>query len=292
MDKGERQALGAIPLILGVGAAIGWAGSQGSLRIDGWPVFALCGLLCFVVNWLVFIHAYLRQTERFFDLTGSLTYLSATAMALGLAGQFDTRRVVIGVLVFAWAARLGSFLFARITKDGSDGRFDSLKPSFARFLTTWTLQGLWVLMTLACALAAITSARSVALDAFLVLGGVVWLAGFGIEAIADHQKKAFRAEPSNRDRFIDTGLWAWSRHPNYFGEITLWAGVAIIALPTLSGWQYATLVSPVFVYFLLTRVSGVPLLEARGQQKWGDDPDYRAYCRRTPELFLRPPRAS
>lgn len=292
MNRDDKQALAALPLILVIAATMSWAGSQGGLRIGGWPVFALCAFLCFLLNWVVFVHAYAAQTERYFDLTGSLTYLSVTATALFATGALDARKALLGVLVFVWAARLGSFLFARITADGSDGRFDSLKPSFVRFLMTWTLQGLWVLMTLACALAAITSEHSLPLDAYTIVGATVWLAGFGIEAVADHQKKTFRAQASNHGRFIETGLWAWSRHPNYFGEITLWIGIAIIALPTLSGWQHATLISPVFVYILLSRISGVPLLEARGQKKWGEDPNYQAYCERTPELMLWPPKTS
>jgi steroid 5-alpha reductase family enzyme len=118
----------------------------------------------------------------------------------------------------------------------------------------------------------------------------LWGAGFAIEAIADHQKARFRADPANRDRFIATGLWAWSRHPNYCGEILLWAGVALVALPALSGFALVTLVSPLFVYVLLTRVSGIPLLEARSDSRWGADPAYRAYKARTPALWLRPPR--
>ncbi|MHC4109151.1 MAG: DUF1295 domain-containing protein, partial [Planctomycetota bacterium] len=135
----------------------------------------------------------------------------------------------------------------------------------------------------------ITAAAVQPLDWVAALGGAVWLAGFAIEAIADRQKTAFRAEPANRDRFITTGLWAWSRHPNYCGEILLWVGVALIALPALSGWQHVTLISPLFVYFLLTRVSGIPLLESRSDAKWGADPEYQAYKARTPRLWLRPP---
>ena len=83
-----------------------------------------------------------------------------------------------------------------------------------------------------------------------------------------------------------------SRHPNYCGEILLWTGIAFIALPALSGWSLATLISPVFVYVLLTRISGIPLLETRSDAKWGDDPEYRAYKQRTPVLWLRPPAAN
>jgi steroid 5-alpha reductase family enzyme len=191
--------------------------------------------------------------------------------------------------VAVWAVRLGSFLFARILRDRSDRRFDALKPSLPRFLLTWTLQGLWVLLTLACALAAMTSLRSEPLGAWALLGTCVWAAGFALEAAADREKRRFRADPANRDRFIASGLWAWSRHPNYFGEIVLWSGIALVALPVLTGWQYATLISPVFVYVLLTRVSGIPLLEERAKERWGDDPAYRSYVERTPVLVPRPP---
>jgi steroid 5-alpha reductase family enzyme len=257
----------------------------------GAPVFALCAVLAFAINWIAFVPAYFFQTERYFDLTGSMTYVSLVAVALTLGSQPDPRALLLGALALVWAVRLGAFLFARILRDASDRRFDSLKPSFGRFLLTWTLQGLWVLLTLSCALAAMTSARSEPLGGFAALGVAVWAAGFAVEVVADSQKRRFRADPANRDRFIQSGLWAWSRHPNYFGEITLWIGIALIALPALSGWQFTTLISPVFVYILLTRISGIPLLEARAKQRWGDDPDHRTYRERTPVLFLRPPRS-
>jgi steroid 5-alpha reductase family enzyme len=187
---------------------------------------------------------------------------------------------------------LGSFLFARIVRDGSDRRFDNLKPSLLRFCMTWSLQGLWVLLTLSCALAAMTSTRPKSLGAIALLGGIVWAVGFAIEAMADWQKRRFRADPANRNRFIRSGLWAWSRHPNYFGEIMLWSGIALIALPALTGWQHATLISPLFVYVLLTRISGIPLLEARADKKWGEDASYRAYKDRTPVLGPHPPQSA
>jgi steroid 5-alpha reductase family enzyme len=289
MNRAERQSVLAVPVILAIGVAIAWAGSQGGERVGEWPIFALCAGLCFGINWLVFVHAYKTQSERFFDLTGSLTYATVVCVAIGLSEDPNSRALLLGLLILIWAARLGSFLFMRIRQDGSDGRFDDLKPSFARFFMTWTLQGLWVLLTGACALAAMTTGRNVPLGAAAAVGLGLWILGFGIEVAADRAKRRFRADPDNRDRFIRGGIWAWSRHPNYFGEIALWIGIALIALPALSGWQYATLISPVFVYILLTRVSGVPLLESRAKKRWGDDPEYRAYRERTPVLLMRPP---
>jgi steroid 5-alpha reductase family enzyme len=281
------QAAPSILAILLVAAAVGWAGSEGGRRVGEIPVFALCGAVCFLVNWVAFAPAFAAQTERYYDLTGSLTYLAVVALGLTL-GSRDPRALLLALLVAVWTLRLGSFLFSRIRREGRDGRFDAIKPDFARFLLAWTLQGLWVFLTASAALAAMTAATPVPLGPLALLGTSFFVAGFAIEVVADRQKARFRADPRGRDRFIDTGLWAWSRHPNYFGEILLWTGVALVALPALSGWALVTLVSPVFVYVLLTRVSGIPLLESRADARWGHDPRYLAYKARTPELWPRP----
>ena len=290
MHPRTRQAWLALPLILAIAAAIAWAGSTGPPVALGLPLFALCGLGSFVLNWLVFVHAYANQTERFYDATGSLTYLTLVVVALALGPQ-DPRALLIGGCVMLWALRLGTFLFRRISEDGGDGRFDALKPDFARFLMAWTLQGLWVFLTLACGLVAMTTSAPVPLGLPAFVGAAIWVAGWSIEVVADQQKRAFRHDPANDGRFITTGLWSWSQHPNYFGEILLWTGIAVIALPTLRGAQLATLISPVFVFVLLTRISGIPLLRARAKERWGDDPEFLAYRARTSLLVPRPPRA-
>ncbi len=268
--------------------AIGWAGSQHGHTIASLPLMLLCVLAAFLVQWLVFVHAWRRRTERFFDLTGSITYLCLLGMALTL-GNGDGRSLLIAMLVAVWALRLGTFLFVRVNRAGHDRRFNQIKHSFSTFFLTWTLQGLWVSLTLACALAAMTSINTVSLGPYAVVGVMLWLFGFAIEVVADRQKSAFRAVDGNQNRFITTGLWAWSRHPNYFGEIVLWLGITLIAIPVLSGWQHLTLISPLFVYLLLTRISGVRMLERRADRDWGEDADYQAYRTRTSELLLRPP---
>jgi steroid 5-alpha reductase family enzyme len=245
--------------------------------------------LAFLIQWLAFIPAYLRQTERFFDLTGAITYISVTILAVLLSPVVDGRSLLLLALVVIWAGRLGTFLFQRVRKAGKDSRFDDIKPSFARFLRTWTLQGLWVTLTLSAALAAITTTVRKSLDLFALIGFLIWAGGFAIEVTADSQKRRFRDKPENEGDFIDTGLWAWSRHPNYFGEIVLWIGVAVITLPVLRGWQWIGLISPIFVIILLTRISGIPILEERADEKWGGQPDYEAYKAQTPVLIPRPP---
>ena len=243
-----------------------------------------------VIQWVAFVPSYLMRTERFFDLTGSITYLTVTAVAIGLGPPSDTRSVLLAVLVAVWAARLGAFLFGRIRRAGSDRRFDEIKTSFIRSLVAWTLQGVWVCFTMGAALAAMVAPRAVPLGTFAWIGLALWITGFGIEVVADRQKSRFRARPGTEGLYIDSGLWAWSRHPNYFGEIVLWTGIALIAAPALQGWQLLTLVSPVFVTFLLTKGSGIPLLEERADAKWGGDPRYEHYKASTPVLVPRPPR--
>ena len=241
--------------------------------------------LIFLVQWVVFIPSFINQTEKFYDLTGSLTYISITILAGIFSPRLDVRSVVLMLLVLIWAARLGTFLFHRIHKSGKDDRFDNIKTSFWSFLNAWTLQALWITLTVSAALITITSANKYPPDIFLYVGLIVWIFGFTIEAVADQQKNNFRANPENKGKFIQSGLWSKSRHPNYFGEITLWVGVLIIALPVLQGWQWISVISPVFVTLLLTRVSGIPMLEKKANAKWGGQDDYEAYKRQTPVLI-------
>ena len=287
MKKTDQRSLIAFPLLIIVGILVALAGSQNGSMFAGYPVFALTVRLAFVIQWLVFLPSFLKQTEQYFDLTGSLTYISLTAFAFLVTPGVDLRSTLLFVLVLAWAVRLGTFLFTRIKKAGKDDRFDEIKPSFIRFLNVWTIQALWVTFTAAAAWVAITSSVKKDIDAFAVIGLIIWTIGFAIEVTADTQKSRFNANPENKGKFIHTGLWSKSRHPNYFGEITLWVGIAVIALPVLQGWQWIALISPVFVTLLLTRVSGIPLLEKKADTKWGGQADYEEYKKNTPVLIPR-----
>jgi len=283
------RSLFAADLAAALGLAWAFAGSHNGESVGGIRIFALCVLVAFLINVLAYIPSYLARTEHYYDLTGSITYVTVTVIALTATDDLDFRAALLGALVLVWALRLGSFLFARVRRAGGDSRFDRIKHDWARFLSFWVIQALWVTITAGAALAATTAADKHDFGIVGVVGLVVWLIGFGFEVVADRQKKQFRADGANKGRFITTGLWAWSRHPNYFGELVLWIGVAIIALPALSGWQHLTLLSPVFVFLLLTRISGVPALEKGADKRWGDEPDYEAYKASTPVFFPRPP---
>jgi steroid 5-alpha reductase family enzyme len=285
----NRQALVTIIAATLIGAAIAWMGSDAGLTVGTVPVFALCAALAFGINWVVYVPSSLNRTEHFYDLTGGITYISVIVTAVVLVGELDLRSSLVAGMVLVWSLRLATFLFRRISRDGGNSRFDHIKTRPVVFLMAWTLQGLWVVLTAAAALAVITGGVREPLGALGVVGLVVWGAGFAFEIVADRQKSRFKADPANKGRFINTGLWSWSRHPNYFGEIVLWTGMALVAAPVLQGWQWATLVSPVFVTVLLTMISGIPPLERQADERWGGQPDYEAYKRNTPVLVPWPP---
>lgn len=246
-------------------------------------------LLVYIIQWVAFIPAYMFQTEKFFDLTGSITYSSVFIYCIYLttSGDLNWGSLVISILVILWAGRLGTFLFTRIAKDGEDKRFRTIKPDIAQFFMTWTLQGMWVSLCSLCAITGIASETGIIVNNIFYIGLVMFIGGFAIEIVADQQKSAFRAIPENRNKYITSGLWSRSRHPNYFGEITLWTGVAVMSFSSLSGIEYLTLISPIFTYLLLVKISGVRMLEGRGQKTWGNDEDYIAYIKNTPMVMIK-----
>ena len=216
-----------ISLVLGITIAL--AGSTGSISFNGYPLFAICASIGFFLHWFVFIPSFFYQTEHYFDLTGSISYITIVLFTFFAVSNLDGRSLLIGVLIIIWAIRLGSFLFLRIKREGKDNRFTVMKTKFWWFLFTWTMGGLWVFITMAAGLAALTSAKVVPLGWFALVGVSLWLEGFIIEVVADYQKSKFKSKKENQYKFINQGLWSLSRHPNYFGEITLWLGIAIIA---------------------------------------------------------------
>lgn len=284
-------AIGGILLALLISGGIAIAGAHGGVDFLGLPLMICCAILAFVVQWVVFIHSWLTRSERLYDLTGSFTFIIMVIAALVIAGRYDLRSVLIAAAIVIWALRLGPFLFNRIAKAGEDRRFRTIKTSFPTFLMTWTMQGNWVFVTASAGVAAITSGIVAPAEWTLWAGLAIWAFGFAVEVISDNQKSRFNADPANEGQFIRSGLWSWSRHPNYFGEIVLWAGVAVMAFPALIGNQVFTLIAPIFVMLQLTLISGVRMLEHRANREWGEDPEYQAYKNATPTLMLWPPRS-
>ena len=244
-------------------------------------------LLSFLIHWILFIPAYILKTEKFFDLSGSFTYISIMIYVVSMRDDFYSNigNIILASFILIWATRLGSFLFFRIKKAGEDRRFREIKTSFTRFFMTWTLSGMWVSLCSMCALTAISSSEGVIMNPLFYMGSLIFLLGFIVEVVADRQKTIFRKKINNQNKFINTGLWSYSRHPNYVGEITLWTGVSIISCSSLEGSQYVSLISPIFTYLLLVYVSGVRQLEESGLKRWGDLDSYKEYLKNTPTLI-------
>jgi steroid 5-alpha reductase family enzyme len=262
--------------------------SFNSIEISGLNLVGHLLVMIFVIQWIAYIPAFIFKTEKFYDLTGSLTYIAAISIAIystNNSKNFDLGSLIIGAAIIIWAVRLGSFLFMRVHRDKKDGRFDSIKTSFSQFFMTWTLQGMWVFICSSAALIAIANPAGIPINSIFIIGALLFVFGFAIEVIADNQKSAFKALPENKDRFINEGLWSKSRHPNYFGEITLWTGITVMSISTFSGLNYLALFSPIFSYLLLNYVSGVRMLELRGNKKWGHLDSYKEYKASTPKLI-------
>ena len=257
-------------------------------EILGFNSFKFLISMAVLIQFVIFLPSFLFQTEKFYDLTGSLTYISVTSIAYFSLDNPSTIDTILYLYVIVWAGRLGIFLFRRINKDGKDERFDKAKKKFFWFLQYWMGQAAWVVFSAGASILAILSPVEAELEVLAFIGIFLWWSGFLIEVISDYQKRKFRETSDPKTEFISTGLWARSRHPNYFGEITLWVGMAVISLSSLSGIEYVTaVVSPLFVYLLLRKAEGVPMLERIADERYGELTDYQEYKANTPVLMMK-----
>ncbi len=244
------------------------------------------GIVDVGIQWVLWAIAAYFQTEVFYDLAGSSTFLLLAWLTLNWAGTFHFRQVVQTLCVSVWALRLGSHLFIRILNDkGIDKRFNRTRSNPVRFFIYWTLQAVWIFITLAPSMILNLQRRDQRMQLRDYLGWFLWLVGFLFEATADHQKTLFKSNPENKGKWIQSGLWSISRHPNYFGEITLWMGLCISASSVFSGKDWLSVGSPLFVMFLLTKVSGIPLLERQADKRWGNLSEYQDYKMNTAVLI-------
>lgn len=245
--------------------------------------------IALAVNGAFFAVAAARRTDVVTDLSYSLTFV-VLAVVLLLAGAAEPVQLVASLLVIAWAVRLGAYLFRRIMRMKVDHRFDGMRDDPLRFARFWLLQAITVAVVMLPVSYLLDQDDPPALGVWSIVGAAVWLAGLLVEAVADAQKSAFRAKEENRGRFVASGLWRYSRHPNYFGEMLVWWGLFLYVLPVLHGAAFAVVIGPVFITLLLLFVSGIPPLERSADEKYGSDPAYRDYKRRTSILVPLPPR--
>ncbi|MBD3282195.1 MAG: DUF1295 domain-containing protein [Candidatus Portnoybacteria bacterium] len=241
-------------------------------------------IVSFVIQTIFFIPAFILKTDKFTDLAYALTFVILGSLMLGLNNIF-LGKIIVFLMIFLWAARLGVYLFIRINKIKRDKRFDNIRNNFVKFGSFWLLQGVsvWVIM--------LSSLIYFSLDSIIInmiswIGFIVWLIGLIVESISDYQKFKFVNNSSNRGKWIDEGLWKYSRHPNYFGEILIWIGIYLFVLPSLSDINiWIGLVSPVYIIILLLFVSGIPKAEEAADKRWGDNEKYLKYKKRTSILI-------
>lgn len=259
-------------------------------------------LICFGVTVLMqcsfFTVAYLCQFDKVTDLAGALNFMTLALLSLLLQDVYDTRAIVVTCMQVAWALRLGSFLLIRVLKRGKDERFDEMRANCLAFFGFWIFQILWVFFVSLPVILANSGGDQVDGDFGEprdIVGIVLWALGVFIESAADFSKSAFRDNPRNKDKLLCSGVWKYSRHPNYFGEILCWVGMTIIASANFGGlggetwFYYVACISPVFTFVVLMFLSGVPLAEDRYDERYGQNPDYIEYKRSTSPLIMLPP---
>ena len=234
---------------------------------------------------LFFIFAAALKTDKVTDLSYSLTFVLLAVVLLIGAGVYQPAQVLVASLILIWGLRLGGYLFVRIVNIKKDERFDGIRENFIRFAVFWLVQAVTVWAVMLPHVLFLTLSRETPLTAVTWLGAAVWLTGLLIEAVADAQKYRFRKDPSHRDQWIQSGLWRYSRHPNFFGESLCWWGLFIAVVPALRGWQWVSLAGPVFITFILLFATGVPTVEKRSNAKYGSSPEYQRYKDST-SLFI------
>ena len=238
------------------------------------------------INLTMFIIAYVRQSDKLTDISYAVTF--ATIALYGFyKSDGSPSHILLASAVGIWSLRLGSFLLYRVIKRGKDSRFDGTRENFVKFGKFWLGQALtvWVLMIPSI----LAFGATLTLTIGSLIGLVVWASGLIIETTADIQKMNFANNPANKNKWIESGIWRYSRHPNYYGEILVWVGLYLYVIPGLSITQTIFgLISPIAITCLLLFVSGIPVLEKAADKRWGNLAAYQEYKRRTSLLILLP----
>lgn len=239
------------------------------------------------VNAVCFAVAARRRTDQLTDLSYSLSFLLVSLGLAWLWGTADPVRLLAVLLVALWAIRLGTYLFLRILRLGRDARFDGIRERPAAFAQFWLLQALAVPVILLPVLQ-VLAAPAPRPSLWHGLGLGLWALGFLLETVADAQKDAWKRRGG--EGFLDQGLYAWCRYPNYLGEMLVWWGLGLYALPSLAGWGWLAPLGPLAITLVLGFGTGIPPLEKLREARYGHLSAYRAYRDRTPALLPRPPR--
>ena len=286
MKKETRSALTSIIFLCCI-YLLSFLGTSIESTIISVNSFSFLLLVSLIIQIIFFIPSFIMKTERIYDLIGSSTYIVVTIIAYLSVENKTITDTVLFLFIIIWGLRLGLYLFKRIQRDSHDIRFAKAKKNFFWFFQYWMGQALWVSITSCAAIIAILKPENNTLNIYGIIGVSIWIVGFSLEVVADYQKNSFKKIQNTNSNFISTGLWSRSRHPNYFGEITLWVGIYLISFSSLTEIEYLTIISPIFVYLLLTRMSGINMLEKIADERYSHLSEYQEYKKNTPVLFIK-----
>eukprot|EP01119_Soliformovum_irregulare_P019694 TRINITY_DN6296_c0_g1_i3.p1 TRINITY_DN6296_c0_g1~~TRINITY_DN6296_c0_g1_i3.p1 ORF type:complete len:295 (+),score=45.10 TRINITY_DN6296_c0_g1_i3:72-956(+) len=245
----------------------------------------ICLIVSIVYQLLFYLPAAICKFDKVTDLAYGSNFVLVAILTLIFGETFFVRKIIATVAVSVWGLRLIGYLFYRITKIGRDERFDGTRDKPIRFFIWFMLQfiGVWLIsLPLILLNSSQINPHFQWNDYF---GWTLWLIGFLFEVVGDQQKSSYRSDPTNKDHWCDVGLWRYSRHPNYFGEICCWWGIFATSASVLHTWQFFSVIGPAFITLLIMFGSGIPTTEKSTDRKYGKIPEYREWKRRTPVLI-------
>jgi len=244
--------------------------------------YLVLAIVLFVYMNLWFIVSLIKKRNDVADIAWGLGFV-VIAWSSFIFGSQDLKAIVVNILVTVWGLRLAIHIYKRNSRKGEDSRYvewrNQWKNFFVRsYLQVFMLQGLFLFLIVQPVIL-VNLSEKLSFGATEILGIFVWLIGLYFEAVADQQLKVFISDPNNKGKVMDRGLWKFSRHPNYFGEVVMWWGLFLVALP--SNYGILTIIGPITITLLILFVSGVPLLE----KKYAGRPEYEEYKRKT-SIFI------
>jgi len=247
-------------------------------------------IISLIIQIIFFSIAASLRTDKVTDLSYGLSFILISWIIFLIKQQFSVFNIILLMMITFWGIRLITYLFIRINKIGKDKRFDGIRENFAKFAVFWTFQAISIWIILLPATISLSNQVNNKKVVLSFIGLFIWGIGLLIETTADWQKFVFKNDPKNKGKWISTGIWKYSRHPNYFGEMLCWWGIFIFVLPNFSGLQYLSIIGPLFITFILLFVSGVPILEKKYELRYKDNPNYQKYKQRTNLLVPLPPK--
>ncbi len=242
------------------------------------------GIAVFIYMSGVFVIATLRKDNSVVDIAWGIGFILVALLTFFLEAGFSSKQILLTGLVCVWGIRLGAHIYLRNRGKGEDFRYARWRRDWGKmfvlrsYFQIFLLQGA-LLLIISYPVILVNKTGKEGMGSRDVAGIAVWLLGFFFEAVGDYQLSRFKKDPSNRGKIMTAGLWSLTRHPNYFGEATLWWGIFLIALSSRNGWT--AVISPALITFLLLRVSGVTMLE----KKYAGNQAFLEYARKTRPFF-------